>query len=206
MADIDATPYDLLPEEWAFHPEIGPFMEWLLNQIDQTRRRTGGDFDQVDENASWKFPVPAKSIDEDSPGPPLPPRMDDEPPVIDVIGVAAARSAREALEGIVPIGGIIIWSGAVAGIPDNYQVCDGTNGTPDLRDRFVIGAGSTYAVDDTGGGAIAATMGANDNADTVDNNADGTTTTVADNGHVHTITVSPNLPPYYALAYIQRLE
>jgi len=54
---------------------------------------------------------------------------------------------------LVPIGGIIIWSGAVGAIPANWQICDGTNGTPDLRNRFVIGAGDTYAVDATGGSA-----------------------------------------------------
>ena len=39
-----------------------------------------------------------------------------------------------------PIGSIIIWSGTVASIPTGWQLCDGTNGTPDLRDRFVVGA------------------------------------------------------------------
>lgn len=51
----------------------------------------------------------------------------------------------------VPIGGIILWSGSVASIPANWQICDGTNSTPDLRNSFVIGAGDTYAVDATGG-------------------------------------------------------
>lgn len=54
---------------------------------------------------------------------------------------------------LVPIGGIILWSGAVVDIPDNWQICNGTNGTPDLRNSFVIGAGDTYAVDDAGGSA-----------------------------------------------------
>jgi len=39
-----------------------------------------------------------------------------------------------------PIGSIVIWSGTVASIPTGWQLCDGTNGTPDLRDRFVVGA------------------------------------------------------------------
>jgi len=39
-----------------------------------------------------------------------------------------------------PIGSIVIWSGTVASIPSGWQLCDGTNGTPDLRDRFVVGA------------------------------------------------------------------
>ena len=56
-------------------------------------------------------------------------------------------------QGSIPVGGIIMWSGSIASIPTNYALCDGTNSTPDLRDRFVIGAGSTYAVDATGGAA-----------------------------------------------------
>ena len=55
--------------------------------------------------------------------------------------------------GFVPSGGIIIWSGSAAAIPTGWLLCDGTNGTPNLRDRFVVGAGSTYAVNATGGAA-----------------------------------------------------
>ena len=54
--------------------------------------------------------------------------------------------------GTIPVGGIILWSGSVDKIPDGWALCDG-NGTPDLRDRFVVGAGKTYAVGDTGGQA-----------------------------------------------------
>jgi len=50
-----------------------------------------------------------------------------------------------------PIGSVIMWFGTVGNIPAGWQVCDGTNGTPDLRDRFVVGAGTTYSVGDTGG-------------------------------------------------------
>lgn len=39
-----------------------------------------------------------------------------------------------------PSGGIIMWSGSYEDIPDGWQLCDGTNGTPDLRGRFVLGA------------------------------------------------------------------
>ena len=68
-------------------------------------------------------------------------------------GVDAFWSKIEPLHevGIVPIGGIILWSGAIATIPLNWQLCDGTSGTPNLRDRFVVGAGTTYAVDAVGG-------------------------------------------------------
>lgn len=51
----------------------------------------------------------------------------------------------------VPTGGIIMWSGSIASIPSGWYLCDGTNSTPDLRNRFVVGAGDEYAVDATGG-------------------------------------------------------
>lgn len=50
-----------------------------------------------------------------------------------------------------PIGGIIIWSGAQTAIPSGWHLCDGTSGTPDLRNRFIVCAGSEYKVGDTGG-------------------------------------------------------
>jgi microcystin-dependent protein len=53
----------------------------------------------------------------------------------------------------VPAGGIIMWSGSVASIPAGWLLCDGTSGTPNLQNRFVVGAGDTYAVDATGGAA-----------------------------------------------------
>lgn len=50
-------------------------------------------------------------------------------------------------------GMIILWYGAIVDIPDRWVLCDGNNGTPDLRGKFVIGAGNTFAVDETGGNA-----------------------------------------------------
>lgn len=44
------------------------------------------------------------------------------------------------LSGRVPAGVVVMWSGAVSEIPPAWHLCDGTNGTPDLRDRFVLGA------------------------------------------------------------------
>ncbi len=52
-------------------------------------------------------------------------------------------------------GMIVMWSGVVATIPIGYALCDGDNGTPDLRNRFVVGAGSTYNPNNTGGSADA---------------------------------------------------
>lgn len=51
----------------------------------------------------------------------------------------------------VPSGVILAWSGTVATIPDGFHLCDGTNGTPNLLDRFIVGAGSSYSVGATGG-------------------------------------------------------
>jgi microcystin-dependent protein len=44
---------------------------------------------------------------------------------------------------LVPTGAIFIWSGNLASIPSGWVICDGTNGTPDLRERFVVGVGLT---------------------------------------------------------------
>lgn len=52
---------------------------------------------------------------------------------------------------IMPYGTIIMWSGSESATPSGWALCDGTGGTPNLTDRFVIGAGNTYAVNDTGG-------------------------------------------------------
>ena len=51
----------------------------------------------------------------------------------------------------IPSGGIIIWSGAANAIPSGWYLCDGNNSTPDLRNRFIVGAGNGYSVGNTGG-------------------------------------------------------
>ena len=55
------------------------------------------------------------------------------------------------LQNGVPSGAIMMWSGSIASIPSGWLLCNGSNGTPDLRDRFIVGAGSSYAVAATGG-------------------------------------------------------
>jgi microcystin-dependent protein len=54
---------------------------------------------------------------------------------------------------LVPVGGIIMWSGSVASIPTGWSLCNGVNGTPNLQNRFIVGAGSGYGVGATGGDA-----------------------------------------------------
>lgn len=68
---------------------------------------------------------------------------------------AAAEAATKGyVDGAIPIGGIIMWSGTTA--PTNWALCDGQNGRPDLRGRFVLGSGqgtglTNRIVSNTGG-------------------------------------------------------
>lgn len=108
-------------------------------------------------------------------------------------------------------GMIILWSGSVVSIPSGWHLCDGTEGTPDLRDRFVVGAGSTYAVDEIGGSiehthdssaaAITTTLPAGTNI------AAGSNFNKVSTAHSHALFIieAEHLPPYYALAYIMKL-
>jgi hypothetical protein len=74
-------------------------------------------------------------------------------------------------------GMIILWSGSIASIPSGFALCDGASGTPDLRDRFIVGAGSTYAVDATGGSADA----------TLPTHTHTATSVVTDPSHQHSV-------------------
>ena len=59
--------------------------------------------------------------------------------------------------GLVPKGGVILWSGSIATVPDNYSFCNGSNGTNDMRNKFIVcpgqDSGGTYDTGDTGGSA-----------------------------------------------------
>lgn len=50
-----------------------------------------------------------------------------------------------------PRGIITMWSGATNAVPSGWALCDGNNGTPNLKDRFIVGAGQSYGVGNTGG-------------------------------------------------------
>jgi hypothetical protein len=82
----------------------------------------------------------------------------------------------------IPSGGILLWSGSIGSIPAGYVLCNGNNSTPDLRDRFIVGAGSTYAVDATGGSADA-TLPTHTHTAT-------STSVVTDPGHNHNYTTT----------------
>lgn len=55
------------------------------------------------------------------------------------------------VQAALPAGVIVMWSGSIASIPSGWALCDGASGRPDLRNRFIVGAGSGYAVGATGG-------------------------------------------------------
>ena len=102
-------------------------------------------------------------------------------------GLTATTTQLNTLAGgaAVPTGGIIMWSGAVSAIPSGWVLCNGSNSTPDLRDRFVVGAGSTYAVNDTGGADSVALITANLPAHSHPFSATGTTNNAG--AHVHSV-------------------
>lgn len=153
------------------------------------------------------------------------------------IGTQGIAGGGSTGDGNVPVGGIIMWSGLITSIPSGYALCDGNDGTPNLTDRFVIGAGGAYTIGESGGSADAVlvshthTATVTDPGHTHDANADGGSTNANgpnfrrennNTGDLVTesattgITVSnstegvsgtgANLPPYYALAYIMKVN
>jgi hypothetical protein len=135
-----------------------------------------------------------------------------------------------------PSGCILIWSGSTGSIPSGFLLCDGTNGTPDLRNSFILGAGNSYTVGQTGGSADAIVVSHTHTATSVVTDPGhnhqyniggslGGSTTAAGNPASNTVSVTTavtgitvattnqstgtsgtnaNMPPYYALAYIQK--
>jgi hypothetical protein len=120
----------------------------------------------------------------------------------------------------IPAGVIVMWSGSIASIPSGWVICNGSNETPDLRDKFIVGAGNNYSVGDTGGAdsvtlttdqipshshvysRAASPGGGQDQAgsgsgDAVNHSNQNTTSTGGGQAH-------ENRPPYYALAYIMK--
>lgn len=98
-----------------------------------------------------------------------------------IVGVQAAVGTT------IPTGMISLWYGAIGSVPTGWYLCDGANGTPDLRDRFVVGAGSTYSVAATGGATDAIVV------------SHTHTATVTDPGHTHNyqLVSFPNQPNSY---------
>lgn len=115
--------------------------------------------------------------------------------------------------------GIIVqWSGTLSDIPEGWQLCDGTNDAPDLRNSFVLGAGEKYAVGETGGeekhqltidempshshGYTSRNIA---NADGNDNQRGISGTSTVQTSSEGGSEAHNNMPPYYALAFIYRI-
>lgn len=109
------------------------------------------------------------------------------------------------------IGSILLWQGSLETIPSSWSLCDGSRGTPDLRDQFVPGSCGLYDPGDSGGVAshehdfdsdvhkhnfgpgVDLLFGVNHGDDTTEDIVSGTTNPTS------------NLPAYYSLAYIMFL-
>ena len=125
-------------------------------------------------------------------------------------GVSDPTAAQDAatkayVDAAIPVGGIIMWYGALIDIPSNWQLCDGSaissgplfgvgNNTPDLTNRFIIGADSSLIPNTIGGSS--------NNGATIGSVQEGTNSFI----QVVTNINVDNRPPYYALAYIIRIE
>ncbi|MCP4705973.1 MAG: tail fiber protein [candidate division Zixibacteria bacterium] len=116
-----------------------------------------------------------------------------------------------------PSGGIIMWSGTLATIPSGWALCNGSNGTPNLTDRFIYGVGTgenpgafggttthTHYVDPAPASIQQSSM--------TQSVASGGVVDVSHEYHTHTVDIpgftsggGNNLPPFYKLAYIMKL-
>ena len=100
--------------------------------------------------------------------------------------VTLAKCETSLTNALVPINGIIMFSGTNAQIPSSFALCDGTNGTPDLRNRFVIGANSystgnsRWETTVTGSGTQ---TGGSKDAIVVDHGHTGSTNIIGDHSH-----------------------
>ena len=70
-------------------------------------------------------------------------------------GGKGGKLRPEIVPDIEPRGVVKMWYGEASAVPEGWAICDGTQGTPDLRDSFIIGAGGKYALDARGGAASA---------------------------------------------------
>ena len=139
-----------------------------------------------------------------------------------------------AVSNVVPTGLIAIWSGSIGSIPSGWVLCDGTNSTPDLRNSFILGAGNSYSVGQTGGSTDAIVVSHTHTATVTDpghfhnyNDYQNANVRAGSNGGTpYTLTITPtstattgitvansttgvsgtnaNMPPYYALAFIMK--
>lgn len=127
------------------------------------------------------------------------------------------------IERSIPAGVVLAWHGSENNIPSGWALCNGQNGTPDLRDRFVLGASSSHVVGEKGGSdshiITVEEMPAHTHSES------GVTQTESDvggslfSGGENILTPSSDIetgsagegnpmsimPPYYALLYIMKM-
>jgi hypothetical protein len=92
---------------------------------------------------------------------------------------------------------VTMWSGAIGSVPTGWKLCNGANSTPDLRDKFIMGAGNTYAIDAVGGAATHTHPGAehthyDDHQHSGRTGAVATNNDTANNSSSHTYYSRPN--------------
>ncbi len=123
-------------------------------------------------------------------------------------GVIKADEFRSAI----PSGFIAMWHGSIASIPSGWQLCDGTNGTPDLRNRFIICADTD--IDGTATTSLplgGSTQTGGESTYSMESGGPSTTamtstiagTALAKGNHTH-ITNYEIIPPFFALAFIMK--
>lgn len=122
-----------------------------------------------------------------------------------------------------PIGAIIAWSGTVDDIPTGWHICDGNEGTRDLRDTFILGAGEKHPVGETGGSEevtlTVEQLAKHNHRESIPALTAYKTTTSTSSSAVALYTIMssnvtdtgssqphPNMPPYYALLFIQKIS
>lgn len=123
----------------------------------------------------------------------------------------------------IPTGTVLSWSGSIDEIPKGWALCDGQNGTPDLRGKFIIGASEDYAIGSIGGEAthtltveeLPAHTHTFDGVEITESTEGGSLFTsgedlIAPGDEAETDATGEGtafsiLPPYYALAYIIKL-
>lgn len=140
--------------------------------------------------------------------------------VVEIPGGSPAAPSNDAL----PIGAVIMWAGTAETIPEGFHICDGTDGTIDLRNRFVLGAGAKYTPGATGGveevTLTVEQMPSHEHSlsqqpitgasSTVKGYARGNDIGVLSSQMLRAVAVGggqshPNMPPYYALYFIQKI-
>jgi hypothetical protein len=99
------------------------------------------------------------------------------------------QQANTDIAAVVPAGVITMWSGSSASIPAGWTLCNGSNGTPDLRSRFVVGATGTWAVGATGGESSTTSDSQGAHTHTGDTGSHVLTTSEIPS-HTHTFTVN----------------